>query len=177
VYRKNVSEQSHVSASMKAAYTDLLPITKEKKQDLLSLCSSKAIPDVYHDFCINLPVATASVSIPFQQVSDSSTQVQSSSSTSLTPGKRVRKRKVPDSRDSASTVLSPVLSSTPVQSSSFVGSIPRKRLRNTKVVDSSDTASTMSSHNLTSLQVQSCSFISSVPGKRLRKRKLMDSSG
>jgi hypothetical protein len=176
VHTGNISKQpdhltSAWSVTLKSAYSDLLPITKEKKQDLLSLCSSKAIPDDYHDFYRNLPVATSSVMKAVQNAISNgssvthteqghestnshsfglsspvltSTPVQSVSPTS---GKGHRKTKVLKTSASASS-SSPVLSSTPFQKDSFFSLPLGKRLRSSIILDSGSSASTDSSSSL-----------------------------
>jgi len=43
-------DRSGFLMNLKPAYSASLPITKAKKQDLMSLCTSKAIPDLIHNF-------------------------------------------------------------------------------------------------------------------------------
>jgi hypothetical protein len=46
------------SLSLEARYDERLPVSKQKKNDLGSLCRTGIIPAVYHSYYDNLPVAS-----------------------------------------------------------------------------------------------------------------------
>jgi len=53
--RRRCLTRSASQSQLNAVYPNKLPISGEKKKDLLALCSSGAIPDVYHNFFASPP--------------------------------------------------------------------------------------------------------------------------
>lgn len=51
-------------------YTNVLPITKQKKDNLISLCTSQIIPSIHHNFYANLPVESNSAHLVLDNDSD-----------------------------------------------------------------------------------------------------------
>lgn len=51
-------EQSDDGESNPLLYNTLLPISTAKYKDLVSLCKCKTIPEIYHNFYLNLPHST-----------------------------------------------------------------------------------------------------------------------
>lgn len=61
--RRSVKEPQNndQNINIPKAYNALLPISAAKYKDLITLCNNNAIPDIYHDYFINLPHLSSNV--------------------------------------------------------------------------------------------------------------------
>lgn len=54
---KPAAKQYDENETLPPLYKDRIPITKEKKKDLLTMCEKKKIPELYHDWYSSLPTS------------------------------------------------------------------------------------------------------------------------